>query len=75
MPACGQAPAALKYRKAIAAEQIKKFKARLCRTTNWKPLTPQEFQRRRVQQLAALRATDPIRRTSDEKAPDADHCG
>lgn len=65
LPACGQAPATLRYRKADAAEQSAKFKARFGRTTDWKPLTPEEFQRRRVQQLAALRTTEQIRRAGD----------
>jgi hypothetical protein len=74
-PADGRAPATLQHRRAVAVEQITKCKARFGRPAAWKPLTPQESQRRRAQQLAALRATDQIRRTSDEKAPDADHCG
>jgi hypothetical protein len=69
------APATLQHRRAVAVEQIAKCKARLGGPSAWKPLTPQESQRRRAQQLAALRATDQIRRTGDEKAPDADHCG
>ncbi len=64
LPACGQAPATyppnaamLQHRKQAAAEQVEKFKARLGRTADWKPLTPEQFAQRRAQQLAALRAT------------------
>ena len=51
----GQASATLAHRRQVAAEQIEKFKARLGRPTAWTPLTPEQFGRRRAEQLAALR--------------------
>jgi len=72
LPARGQAPATcqpkaamLQHRMQTAAEQIEKFKANFGRPKKYVTLTPEQFQQRRVQQLAALRATDKIGRTAD----------
>jgi hypothetical protein len=66
LPAGGQAPATLKCRRADAAEQIARFKARFGKSTAWTPLPPEEFARRRAEQLAALFATEQIRRTGQK---------
>jgi hypothetical protein len=56
-PAAGQSSATLGCRRCVTAEQMEKFKARLGRPAAWTPLTPEQFGRRRAEQLAALRAT------------------
>jgi hypothetical protein len=57
LPAAGQASATLEHRRCATAEQIEKFKARVGRPTAWTPLTQEQFEKRRAEQLAALRAT------------------
>jgi hypothetical protein len=56
LSAFGRTSATLEHRRQVAAEQIEKFKARLGRPAAWTPLTPEQFGRRRAEQLAALRA-------------------
>jgi len=52
--------ATLIYRKQNAAAEIENFKEKFGQATRLKPLTPQQFEQRRTQQLAALRATQNI---------------
>jgi hypothetical protein len=57
LSAFGRTSATLGCRRCVTAEQMEKFKARLGRPAVWTPLTPEQFGRRRAEQLAALRAT------------------
>jgi len=66
LPAGGQAPATLLYRRDAATEQIERFKARFGRAAGFTPLSPQQFERRKAQQLAALRAAEQIRRAGQK---------
>jgi len=66
LPACGQAPATcppsaatLQYRRQAAAAEIEKFKKYFGRADRLKPLTPQQFEQRKAQQLAALKKRTP----------------
>jgi len=56
LSAFGRTSATLGCRRCVTAEQMEKFKARLGRPAAWTPLTPEQFGRRRAEQLAALRA-------------------
>lgn len=56
LPSCGQASATLAYRMRSNSEQIEKFKRNFGRADKIVKLTPQQFEQRRAQQLAALRA-------------------
>ena len=56
LPAGGQASATLEHRRCATAEQIERFKARVGRPTAWTPLTQEQFEKRRAEWLAALRA-------------------
>jgi len=49
-----------RYRMQTAAAEIEKFKEKFSRASRLKPLTPQQFQQRRTQQLAALQAKQNI---------------
>jgi len=54
----GQASATLQNRGQVAAEGLEKFKALFGRVAvSWTPLTQEQFEKRRAEQLAALRAT------------------
>jgi hypothetical protein len=54
LPAGGQASATLEQRRRDLAEKVARFKARFGQTTDWTPMSPEQFERRRTQQLAAL---------------------
>jgi len=56
LPAGGQASATLAYRMQSAACEIENFKRRFGRAGKAVKMTPQQFEQRRAQQLAALRA-------------------
>ncbi len=58
LPAAGQAPATLRHRRQVAAEQAEKFKARFGRPAAWTPLMQEQFEKRRAEQIAALLATN-----------------
>jgi len=58
LPAGGQAPATLAHRRAVSANGLEKFKALLGRAkVSWTPLSQEQFEKRRAEQIAALRAT------------------
>ncbi len=58
LPAAGQASATLQHRRAVTAEQMEKFKAHFGRAGSFTALTPQQFAKRRAEQIAALRASE-----------------
>ena len=58
LPASGQASATLEARRQQAAAAIENFRANFGRLPKIKPLTPQQFEQRRAQQLAALRTAE-----------------
>lgn len=66
LPAYGQTPATVQYRiQTAAAPEVENFKANFGhahggKARQWTPLTPQQFEQGRTQQVAALRATQNI---------------
>jgi len=55
-PAGGQASATLEHRRGVSAEGLEKFKAHFGRAAvSWTPLSQEQFEKRRAEQLAALR--------------------
>ena len=55
LPACGQAPATLQYRRQQDAADLGKFEKYFGRAPRQAKLTPQQFEQRRQQKLVALR--------------------
>jgi len=56
LPAAGQASATLAHRRQVSTDELEKFKALLGRAkVGWTPLSPEQFEKRRAEQIAALR--------------------
>ena len=60
-PSAGQASATLAHRRGVSAEGLKKFEALFGRAVARTPMTQEQFEKRRAEQIAALCATSELK--------------